>query len=88
MRGDSLVQISLEGLIKDPDSEIRRLSNACGLPFEDGCLKPHEAKGGVSTASAVQVRNPINGQGVGAWKRYEPKLAPLHARLSALGFLQ
>ncbi|MBP2157915.1 MULTISPECIES: sulfotransferase [Asticcacaulis] len=85
--GDGLVRISLEGLIQDPESEIRRLVAACGLPFEEGCLKPHEAKGGVSTASAVQVRNPINGQGVGAWKKYEAQLAPLHARLRELGFV-
>lgn len=85
--GDGLIEVSLEAVIRDPETEIRRLISACGLPFEDACLKPHEAKGGVSTASAVQVRAPINSQGVGAWKRYEAHLQPLRRRLEAMGYL-
>ncbi len=84
--GDGLIQVSLEALIADPETEIRRLIAACGLPFEDACLSPHEAKGAVSTASAVQVRKPINAEGVGAWKRYETRLSPLRNRLRDLGF--
>ncbi|MFT4076968.1 MAG: sulfotransferase [Asticcacaulis sp.] len=85
--GDSLVEVSLEAVIQDPETEIRRLIDACGLPFEDACLKPHEAKGAVSTASAVQVRAPINSKGVGAWKKYEAELEPLKQRLEKMGFL-
>lgn len=84
--GDRLIRVSLEHLIDNQESEIRRIVDACGLPFEEGCLRPHEAKGGVSTASAVQVRNPINSQGVGAWKRYQTYLAPLADGLSKHGF--
>jgi hypothetical protein len=85
--GEGLIEISLEAVIRNPESEIRRLLEACGLPFEDACLKPHEARGGVSTASAVQVRSPINAQGVDAWKRYETQLTPLHNRLRQLGYV-
>jgi Flp pilus assembly protein TadD len=85
--GDSLIEVSLEAVIRDPETEIRRLIDACGLPFEDACLKPHEAKGAVSTASAVQVRSPINSKGVGAWKKYEADLEPLRQQLTAMGFL-
>ncbi len=84
--GNGLVEVSLEGVIADPETEIRRLLEACGLPFEEGCLKPHEAKGAVSTASAVQVRKPINSEGVGAWKRYASQLSRLQARLRERGF--
>jgi tetratricopeptide (TPR) repeat protein len=85
--GDGLIEVSLEAVIKDPETEIRRLLDACGLPFEEACLRPHEAKGAVSTASAVQVRKPINAEGVGAWKRYAHHLEPLRARLGAMGYL-
>jgi hypothetical protein len=85
--GDGLIEVSLEAVIRNPESEIRRLLDACGLPFEEGCLKPHEAKGGVSTASAVQVRSPINSQGVDAWKRYETQLMPLYNRLRQFGYV-
>ncbi len=84
--GDGLIEVSLEAVIRNPDTEIRRLTDFCGLPFEEGCLHPHKAGGAVSTASAVQVRKPINAEGVGAWKRYETQLAPLRDRLRSLGF--
>ncbi len=85
--GDGLVDISLEALIRDPEGQIRRLLDQCGLPFEDACLSPHESKGAVSSASSSQVRKPINSSGVGAWRRYEAQLAPLHRRLSDMGLL-
>lgn len=84
--GDGLIEVSLEAVIADPETEIRRLVAACGLPFEEGCLRPHESKGAVSTASAVQVRKPINSEGVGAWKRYAAQLSRLQTRLQAMGF--
>ncbi len=84
--GDGLIEVSLEAVIRDPETEIRRLVEACGLPFEEACLRPHEAKGAVSTASALQVRKPINAEGVGAWRRYERQLEPLRLGLQALGF--
>jgi hypothetical protein len=85
--GDGLIDVSLEGLIADPDAQIRRLLHACGLPFEEACLAPHQAAGAVTTASAVQVRKPINAEGIGAWRRYESQLAPLHAHLTEMGYL-
>ncbi len=85
--GDGLVEMSLEALIADPETQIRRLLDQCGLPFEAACLSPHESKGAVSSASSSQVRKPINASGVGAWRRYEAQLAPLHKRLADLGLL-
>ncbi|MGN6209200.1 tetratricopeptide repeat-containing sulfotransferase family protein [Asticcacaulis sp.] len=83
--GDGLIDISLEALIRDPDMEIRRLLDACDLPFETDCLRPHNAKGAVASASSSQVRQPINAEGIGAWRRYEKELAPLRGRLQSMG---
>lgn len=83
----AIIDVSLEGLIASPEREIRRLLSACGLPFEQACLSPHEAKGAVTTASSTQVRKPINAVGVGAWRRYAEGLKPLHERLTALGYI-
>jgi len=85
--GDGLIDVSLEAIIKDPETQIRRLLEQCGLPFEAACLSPHEAEGAVASASSSQVRQPINAGGVGAWRRYETQLAPLHLRLADLGLL-
>ena len=86
--GTGLIEVSLEALIDDPEPQIRRLLDACGLPFEAACLSPHKSKGAVTTASAIQVRKPINREGVGAWRRYAAQLEPLRKRLEAMGLLQ
>lgn len=83
--GKDIVEVSLEALISDPESHIRRVLDACGLAFETACLSPHQASGAVASASSSQVRKPINSEGVGAWRRYASGLQPLHARLEAMG---
>lgn len=85
--GASFVDVTLERLIADPETEIRTLLDLTGLSFHPDCLSPHEAKGGVSTASSAQVRQPINSQGVGAWRRYAEGFEPLRQRLEAEGFV-
>ncbi len=84
---DDMSEVSLEALIADPEAHIRGLVSACGLTFEDACLTPHKAGGAVMTSSAVQVRAPINAQGVGAWRRYEKQLAPLYRQLQDRGLI-
>lgn len=83
--GDGLVHVDYEALTADPDAEIPKLLSACGLPFEEACLSPHEGEGAVLTASATQVRQPIHRQGVGAWKAYAAGLEPLRRRLEEAG---
>ncbi len=85
--GTGLINVSLEAVIADPDAEIRRLIAACGLPWEEACLNPHEAEGAVATASSVQVRKPINSEGVDAWRKYEAGMQPLRARLERVGLI-
>jgi tetratricopeptide (TPR) repeat protein len=85
--GGNLVEITLEKLIADSDAEIRRLLDAIGLPFHEACLSPHTAAGGVSTASTTQVRQPINSQGVGAWRAYREQMEPLRQMLEDAGFV-
>ena len=85
--GEGLINVSLEALIADPETQIRQLLHACDLPFEEACLRPHESKGAVTTASSMQVRKPINTQGVGAWRKYETQLAPLYQELVKMGYV-
>jgi cytochrome c-type biogenesis protein CcmH/NrfG len=74
-----------EDLLRDPEGEIRRLLAYLGLPFDERCLRFHETKRTVLTPSSQQVRRPINSEGVGLWRRYEPWLVPL---LESLGSVQ
>jgi len=66
-----------ERLVADPEAEIRALLAHCGLAFEPACLAPHATDRPVRTASAEQVRRPINPQALDHWRHYAPWLGPL-----------
>ncbi len=66
-----------EDIVRDPEREIRRLLEYCGLPFEEQCLRFHETDRSVRTSSSQQVRQPIQKKQVEAWQRYETWLQPM-----------
>jgi hypothetical protein len=70
-----------EALVSEPEANIRRLLDQCGLPFEDACLNFHQTRRSVRTASAEQVRQPIYNTGVGYWRHFETELQPLRQAL-------
>jgi len=85
--GEAFIEVTLETLIDNSEAEIRRILACAGLSFHPDCLEPHKAAGGVSTASSTQVRQPINRQGVGAWRRYAEGLEPLRRMLEGRGYV-
>jgi tetratricopeptide (TPR) repeat protein len=70
-----------ERLIDEPEREIRALLDALGLPFDPACLRFHENKRAVRTASSEQVRRPINREGMDQWRAYDRWLGPLKEAL-------
>jgi tetratricopeptide (TPR) repeat protein len=70
-----------EAMVSDTETEIRRLLDYCGLPFEESCLRFHENDRAVRTASSEQVRRPIFRDGLEQWRRFEPWLGPLKSAL-------
>lgn len=66
-----------ERLVEEPEREIRALLDALALPFDPACLRSHENKRAVRTASSEQVRRPINRDGMDQWRAYERWLEPL-----------
>ena len=66
-----------ERLIDDTETEIRRLLEYCGLPFEPGCVRFWENHRAVATPSAEQVRRPIFRDALDQWRNYEAFLGPL-----------
>lgn len=81
--GDRLVEIDYEDLVTAPRAAQEALLPRLGLPFEDACLRPEQERGGVMTASAAQVRQPIHAGSVGSAARYARHLEPLRAALGA-----
>ena len=76
-----VLQVRYEELVRDPEANIRRLLQHCGLDFEPGCLAFHETKRPVRTASAEQVRQPLYSSGVGYWRNFAAQLEPLSRAL-------
>jgi tetratricopeptide (TPR) repeat protein len=70
-------RVFYETMVKDTESEVRRLLDYCGLPFEEQCLKFYDNERPVRTASSEQVRRPIFTEGLEHWRHYEPWLGPL-----------
>lgn len=74
--GERLLVIPYEALVTDPHPWIRRLLAHCGLEEEPQVFEPHLAGRQVTTASTLQVRQPINRNGIDAAEPYREFLAP------------
>jgi hypothetical protein len=74
--------VQYENLVENTETEIRRMLDYCGLPFEEGCLRFWETDRVVSTPSAGQVRRPIYRDALQQWRNFEPWLGPLKESLS------
>ena len=74
-------RVIYEKLIDDTDTEVRRLLEYCGLPFEEQCLRFYENERAVRTASSEQVRRPIFRDALEHWRHFEPWLGPLQEAL-------
>jgi hypothetical protein len=70
-----------EDMVGDTEGEVRRLLAFCELPFEADTLNFHANERAVRTASAQQVRQPINRAGINQWRHYAPWLQPLRDAL-------
>jgi tetratricopeptide (TPR) repeat protein len=70
-----------EDLVADLDAGVRRLLGDCDLPFDPACLAFASVERSVRTASAAQVRQPLDRDTARA-RRYGPLLDPLRAALA------
>src|SRR5215472_5189234 len=76
---DRFIEVDYEVLTRAPEPVIRRIIAACGLAWDDACLRPECNPRAVKTPSKWQTRQPIYRSSVARWRRYEPWLGPLHA---------
>jgi tetratricopeptide (TPR) repeat protein len=66
----AVLHVQYEEVVADLDTQVRRILEFCGLPFEESCVNFHETERAVRTASSEQVRQPIYSGSVQTWKRY------------------
>ena len=81
---DRFTEVRYEDIVFDQENQTRRLLDFCGLDWEEACMRFHENAAPVSTASSVQVRQPLYSGSIGRWKKYGNKLDDLKAALGGL----
>jgi len=69
--------VRYEELVDDIERQSRDLLEFCGLDWQPQCLNFHENIEASTTASTVQVRQPVYQSSVGKWRNYEKQLQPV-----------
>ncbi len=72
-----ILRVQYEDVVADLETQVRRILDHCGLPFEQACLEFHKTERSVRTASSEQVRKPIYKSGLAQWQNFEDYLEPL-----------
>ena len=79
---DFILDVQYEEMVANQDEQVHRLLEFCDLAFEEDCMNFYNVKRAVTTASSIQVRQPLYNSSVNRWRKYGTKLQPL---LDALG---
>jgi hypothetical protein len=69
--------VAYEEVIKNAETEARRLLDFCGLAWDDAVLGFQDSQRPVRTASVHQVRQGIYSSSVDKWERYAKYLGPV-----------
>jgi Flp pilus assembly protein TadD len=72
-----ICKVALSDWVNDFTATLRRVLGFLNLPHDATCERFYEQKRLVRTASADQVRRPINARGLGRWRAYADQLAPM-----------
>ena len=76
-----VLRVQHEDVVDNLESQVRRILDFCGLPFEQACVDYHETERSIRTPSSEQVRQPIFRSGLEQWRHYEPWLDALKEAL-------
>ena len=79
-----ILDVRYEDLVSQPDVEARRVQSYLGLPEVEGVTDILANKTVTTTASTLQLRQPIHTRNVGGWRRYAAGMAPVQALLADL----
>jgi Sulfotransferase family len=65
-----ILEMHYEHMVEDNATQIRRLLDFAGLPWDARCLDFHASHRPVQTLSRWQVRQPVHARSVGRWRNY------------------
>lgn len=80
-----ILDLDYETLLDDQEEQTRRLVEFLELAWDPTCLRFHESRRAVATASQWQVRRPLYAEARDHWRNYRASLAPLCAALGVAG---
>jgi tetratricopeptide (TPR) repeat protein len=72
--GKKIYDLDYELLVKNQESETRKVIEYLNLNWDEKCLSPHENKSNVATGSSVQVREKVYTGSSKQWLKYKPFL--------------
>lgn len=78
-----ILDVSYENLVLHPEIEAERVRLFCGLPKTNGLSDISTNKHVTTTASTVQLREPVHSKNIEAWKKYEVYLHELSTKLAS-----
>ena len=81
---DRILTLKYEGLVEDPERQIRNIIDHIGVDWSEDCLHFHKSKTVVRTTSMAQVRQPVFKSSIGRWQAYRSQLAPVAEALADL----
>ncbi len=73
----AMLEVRYEDLVADFEPQARRIVAHTGLAWHDDCLRFHDSRRPVTTASWMQVRKPVYQSSVGRWRPDAALLQPL-----------
>jgi tetratricopeptide (TPR) repeat protein len=72
-------EASYEGLVENPEAEMKKIIDFVGLPWDASCLDHQGSEKRAETLSSAQVRKPLHSTSIGRGKKFEQELAPFMA---------
>jgi hypothetical protein len=84
---DVIYRVDYEELVENVEKESRDIVNYCDLDWQPQCLRFYESRTASTTASAVQVRQPVYTSSVGRWQKFRKPLQPVVEILSDAGIV-
>ncbi|MFT6437884.1 MAG: tetratricopeptide (TPR) repeat protein [Candidatus Azotimanducaceae bacterium] len=74
---DKILHVQYEDVVSDLETQVNRILDYCGLPFDSACVEFYNTRRSIRTPSSEQVRQPIFQSGLQAWQPFEQWLTPL-----------
>ncbi|GMQ89076.1 MAG: tetratricopeptide repeat protein [Gammaproteobacteria bacterium] len=78
----AILDVRYEDLVCDQENMTQKILDFCELPWEQACLEFYKTDRAVATASTDQVRQPMNRDAIGKWRRFEPHVKALAEALA------